>query len=241
MKQALYLAAIAAYLGSVVYPSDALDWTVSAVSFLIVVIVFLSAGKFVRTIGGLFLAVGFSLLAADKASAPEMLRSFGYMMNVLSLFALIPLIALPIELGRYAVRVQAMVRRQVRHSGMLYALTSFLAYVFCSFMNLGALPMVHQTIRPSLDAFPIRERDRFISRAITHGYSMPVIWTPVSPILGIVVEMTGVRWSALLPIVIPLSLFGLALDWTIAVWVAGRTRKQAGAGSAAAAEMSAAL
>lgn len=232
MKQLLFLAAIAIYLGSAVYPGAALEWAVSALSFLIVVIAFFSAGKFVRAIGGVFLAVGFGLLAVYKASPADMLLSFGYMMNVLSLFALIPLIALPIELGRYGVRVQAAVRARVRSSGMLYALTSFLSYVFCSFMNLGALPMVHQTIRPSLKLFPIRERDRFISRAITHGYSMPVIWTPVSPILGIVVEMTGVRWSALLPIVIPLSLLGLALDWAIAMWIANRRRKQAGVSAA---------
>ncbi|HUC94352.1 MAG TPA: hypothetical protein VMS09_20430 [Paenibacillus sp.] len=245
MKRLLFLAAIAIYLGSAVYPDAALKWAVSALSFAIVVTAFFSAGKFVRAVGGVFLAVGFSLLALNKASAAEMLRSFGYMMNVLSLFALIPLIALPIELGRYAARVQAAVRARVRSSGMLYALTSFLSYVFCSFMNLGALPMVHQTIRPSLKLFPIRERDRFISRAITHGYSMPVIWTPVSPILGIVVEMTGVRWSALLPIVIPLSLLGLALDWAIAMWIAARRRKQAGVSAAselseAASEVSAA-
>jgi hypothetical protein len=225
MKQTLFLIAIAAYLCSAIYPSAVLDWIVSSVSLLIVVVVFPTATRFVRVTGGIFLAIGFGLLAANKATPADMLLSFGYMLNVLSLFALIPLVAIPIELGRYAARVQAMIRRRVRHSGELYVITSSLSYMFCSFMNLASLPVVHQTIQPSLDLYPIRERDRFISRAITHGYSMPVLWSPIAPIMGIVVEMTGVRWGDILPIVIPLSLFGLLLDCAMGMWIAKHRHK----------------
>ncbi|MBN2982482.1 MULTISPECIES: hypothetical protein [Cohnella] len=234
MKPALFLAAIGVYFVSALLPGEGLDRLASVLSLLIVLAVFRAATGFVRTIGSAFLAVGLALLLANRASVPDAIFSFGYMMNVLGLFALLPLVAIPIELGRYAIRVQAMIRRRVRHSGTLYAITSSLSYMFCAFMNLAALPMVHQTIRPSLDAYPIEERDRFISRAITHGYSLPVLWSPIAPIMGIVVEMTGVRWGAILPIVIPLSMLGLALDCGMGMWIAkrrARSRKEREAGT----------
>lgn len=148
------------------------------------------------------------------------------MLNILSLFALIPFIALPIELGNYANRIQQMIQRTIKRSGLLYSMTASLSYILSSFMNIATLPMVYQTIRPSLELFPIEQKERFISRAITHGYSMPIVWTPVAPIVGIIVEMTGVRWSAILPIMIPFSLFGLLLDGLMGQWIAKRRRKQ---------------
>lgn len=44
---------------------------------------------------------------------------------------------------------------------------------------------------------------------------MPLIWAPVTPIVGIVITMTGVSWGSILPYVIPLSILGLAMDWFI--------------------------
>jgi hypothetical protein len=138
------------------------------------------------------------------------------------------LIALPIELGHYAFRVQRIIQSKVKHSGVLYAVTSLMSYILSSFMNLATLPMVYHTIRPSLELYPIEQKERFISRAVTHGYSMPIVWTPVAPIVGIIVEMTGVRWSAILPIMIPFSLLGLLLDWFMGQWIANLRARHIG-------------
>ncbi|MFC3343336.1 hypothetical protein ACFOHW_13265 [Paenibacillus abyssi] len=195
---------------------------------MIVISVFRFAKRFVQVLGTLMLAIGLSLLVTYGAAWHSYILGFGRMMNVLSLFALIPLIAIPIELGRYAVRVQAIIQKRVKHSGLLYTITSFLSFVSSSFMNLAALPMMYHTMRPSVDLYPIGQKERFLSRSITHGYSMPTLWTPVTPIVGIVVEMTGVKWSHILPIVIPFSLLGVAVDCLMAHWNAKRRQKQLG-------------
>jgi hypothetical protein len=228
MKPIIFIVAIAAYLGSVVYPNEILKWIISAVSLLIVVMVFSSVKRFVQGLGTVFLVTGVSLLVAHGAPWSSFILGFGNMLNILSLFALIPLIALPIELGQYAYSIQVMIQSRVKHSGVLYAITSLLSYILSSFMNLATLPMVYHTIRPSLDLYPIEQKERFISRAVTHGYSMPIVWTPVAPIVGVIVEMTGVRWSAILPIVIPFSLLGLILDWFMGQRVANRRAKLIG-------------
>ncbi|MGF9715165.1 hypothetical protein [Paenibacillus naphthalenovorans] len=228
MMPILFLAAIAAYLCSAIYPSLVLDWILSIISVFIVISVFRFAKRFVQVLGTIMLAIGFGLLATYGAAWHSYILGFGRMMNVLSLFALIPLIAIPIELGHYAIRVQAIIQKRVKHSGLLYTITSFLSFVSSSFMNLAALPMMYHTMRPSVDFYPIGQKERFLSRSITHGYSMPTLWTPVTPIVGIVVEMTGVKWSHILPVVIPFSLLGVAVDCMMAHWIAKRRQKQLG-------------
>ncbi|TLS53610.1 hypothetical protein FE782_04885 [Paenibacillus antri] len=226
MKSALFLAAIAAYLFQTLFPRLPLDGVVSAICALIVVVVFFSIKPFVRILGGSFLAIGCALFAAYGASWDSYLLSFGSMLDILSLFALVPFVAIPIQLGRYADRVRTIIRRRVRHSGALYAITSAMSYSFSSFMSVAALPMVYHTIRSSVDLYPIAYKERFLSRAVTHGFAMPLVWTPVTPMVGMVVEMTGARWTALLPIVIPLSVLGLVLDGVTGLWLSNRRRRQ---------------
>lgn len=228
MKPCLFLAAIVTHLCSVLYPNVVLDYAASIISIAIIVLVFRSVKRFVQGLGVAFLLIGLILLAASGVPLNRYVLGFGNMLNILSLFCLIPLIAVPVELGRYADKVQSIIHRRVNQSGPLYVSTSFLSYILSSFMNVATLPMMFHMIRPSLDLYPIEWRSRFISRAITHGYSMTFLWTPVAPIVGIVVEMTGVSWSSLLPVVVPFSLLGLALDWLMGLWIARRRLKRLG-------------
>ncbi|MEG9295864.1 hypothetical protein V6B33_05340 [Mangrovibacillus sp. Mu-81] len=186
---------------------------ISIICFVIVSMTIVKVDKFVRLIGGAFLALGLIMLLKSHAGLGEILLSFGPMLNLLTLFALVPLLALPIKLGKYSENIQGFISRRVRSSTSLYSLTSGISYFFSIFMNLATLPMTYFSIRPAADGFPLENRERFMSRAITHGFSMPLMWAPVTPIVGIVIDMTGVKWAAMLPYVLPLSVLGLLLDW----------------------------
>jgi hypothetical protein len=222
MKQILFFLAIVTYLCSAFYSSKLLDFIISFLSVLIVITVYGSVKRFVQVLGTLFLFIGVTLLIMNGSPWSSYFYGFGNMLKVLSLFALIPIISIPIELGNYALRIQAMIQSKIKHSGLLYMVTSSLAYILSSFMNLATLPMIYHTIRPSLDLYPIEEKERFISRSITHGFSMPIMWTPVAPIVGVIVELTGVQWNSILPIVITFSLVGLVLDMLLGLWNANR-------------------
>ncbi|MFC7786836.1 hypothetical protein [Rossellomorea sp. GCM10028870] len=186
---------------------------ISVICFLIVMITLFRVNKFVRVIGGTFLVLGFIMLLKGDAGLKDILFSFGPMLNLLTLFALVPLLALPIKLGNYSENIQGFISRRVKSSTSLYSLTSGISYFFSIFMNLATLPMTYFSVRPAADAFPLQDKERFMSRAITHGFSMPLMWAPVTPIVGIVIDMTGVKWGGLLPYVLPLSVMGLLLDW----------------------------
>ncbi|NJJ39640.1 hypothetical protein [Paenibacillus apii] len=179
-----------------------------------------------RLLGLLFTTAGVVMYARHGTAWQEAINGFGRMLNVITLLTIVPIVSLPIELGGYARRIQTVIRSNIRHTGPLYIVTSLLSFVLSAFMSLATLPMVYRVIRPSVDLYPVEHKERFMSRAITHGYSMPFLWTPVAPIVGVVVEMTGVSWGRMLPLVIPFSLLGLVLDCGMGLAIAGRHRRR---------------
>jgi hypothetical protein len=201
------------YLINELFTGIHLSPAISVICLLIVMLTALRVSKFVRVIGGTFLVLGLIMMVKSEAGLKDILFSFGPMLNLLTLFALVPLLAQPIKLGNYSENIQGFISRRVKSSTSLYSLTSGISYFFSIFMNLATLPMTYFSVRPAADAFPLEDKERFMSRAITHGFSMPLMWAPVTPIVGIVIDMTGVKWGGMLPYVLPLSVMGLLLDW----------------------------
>jgi hypothetical protein len=216
MHHLLFISCMILYLVSVAFPSNTLNLFVSILCLLIVVISFKRVGKTVQLISSIFLMVGLAMLWSSGAQWKDYILSFGPMLNLLCLFMVVPLLAYPIRLGNYASSIQEIIQKKVKNPKQLYMMTSGLSYFFSSFINLASLPMTYHAIKPSLSNYSVANEYRFMSRAITHGFSMPLLWTPVTPIVGIVIEMNGVSWASMLPYLIPLSLMGIGLDWLLA-------------------------
>ncbi|WP_256358161.1 hypothetical protein [Bacillus sp. sid0103] len=158
---------------------------------------------------------GVVLLISSGAPWQQYILSFGSMLDLLTMFTLIPILGIPIRLGGYSGGIQSIIQKRVKTSGHLYMITSGISYFFSIFMNLATLPMTYYSIRPALDVIPVENKERFMSRAITRGFAMPLLWAPVTPIVGIVITMTDVSWVSILPYVIPLSIVGIGVDWYI--------------------------
>ncbi|MDA6082806.1 hypothetical protein OSJ97_25015, partial [Escherichia coli] len=88
---------------------------------------------------------------------------FGPMLDLLTMFTLIPILGIPVKLGRYGEGIQAIIQNRVKTSGHLYMMTSGISYFFSIFMNLATLPMTYYSIRPALGSFPVRNKERFMS------------------------------------------------------------------------------
>lgn len=203
------------YLLSVLFPQLAIKGPISLLCLIIVVCTFFQAKRFVQLLGSTFLILGLGLLWTSGAHWNQYILSFGPMLDLLTMFSLIPILGIPIKLGGYSNSIQSIIQKKVKHSGQLYMITSGISYFFSIFMNLATLPMTYYSIRPALDVIPVQNKERFMSRAISRGFAMPLLWAPVTPIVGIVITMTDVSWVSILPYVIPLSIIGMGLDWFI--------------------------
>lgn len=218
----LYSLAVLSYILTSIFTNENLHTVVSMICLLIVLLTFFYVSRFVQMMGIIFLGLGFGMLYKSDSSWVSYLDSFGPMLNLLTLFAIVPILAIPIKLGNYADGIQNVIKKKVKHSGQLYMVTSGVSYFFSCFMNLATLPMTYYSIQPSVKLFSIFSKERFMSRAVTHGFAMPLLWTPVTPIVGIIIEMTGVNWGEMLQFLIPLSIAGLLLDWFMGVWISSK-------------------
>lgn len=215
MLRYLFFIVILLYLCSVLLPILHLGVLISCLSLMIVLMTLFQAKRFVQVLGGTFLLLGVILLSSSGVPWQQYILSFGSMLDLLTMFTLIPILGIPIRLGGYSGGIQSIIQKRVKTSGQLYIITSGISYFFSIFMNLATLPMTYYSIRPALDVIPVENKERFMSRAITRGFAMPLLWAPVTPIVGIVITMTGVSWVSILPYVIPLSIVGVGVDWYI--------------------------
>ncbi|MDN3016364.1 hypothetical protein PH210_09140 [Paenibacillus sp. BSR1-1] len=213
MLRFMFFLVILLYLLSVLFPQLDIGVVLSVLSLIIVLCTLFQAKRFVQILGSTFLILGLILLWTSGARWQEYILSFGPMLDLLTMFTLVPILGIPIKLGGYSGGIQTMIQKRVKTSGQLYMITSGFSYFFSIFMNLATLPMTYYSIRPSLDVIPVQSKERFMSRAITRGFAMPLLWAPVTPIVGIVITMTGVSWVSILPYVIPLSIVGMGMDW----------------------------
>jgi len=222
MIRIIFMSAIILYLFNQLFPNSILEIMMSVAALLAVIISIKYVGKGVLLLGLLFLGFGTYLMIQSRAQFFEYVFAFGPMLNLLTLFALIPILALPIRLGKYADDVELVIKKKVKTPNQLYMVSSGVSYFLSSFMNLASLPMAYYSIRPSLKNFQIQHKDRFMTRSITRGFGMPVLWTPVTPIVGIVIEMTGVNYGSMIQLLIPLSIAGLLMDWMMVTFYTRR-------------------
>ncbi|TDL65186.1 hypothetical protein E2R56_25240 [Rhodococcus qingshengii] len=215
MLRFIFLFVIFMYLLSTLLPQLDFSVLLSILCFIIVFCTFFLAKRSVQILGGAFLLLGIALLWKAEAQWYQYILSFGPMLDLITLFTLVPILGIPIKLGGYSGGIQTIIQKKVNNSGQLYIITSGISYFFSIFMNLATLPMTYYSIRPSLNMFSVENKERFMSRAITRGFAMPLLWAPVTPIVGIVISVTEVRWISILPYVIPLSILGLGMDWFI--------------------------
>lgn len=213
MLNSLFVIVILVYLLSILFPQLNLDFLLSILCIIVVFTTMFRVKRFVKILGTIFLLLGFSLLLISDAHSYEYVTSFGPMLDLITMFTLLPILGIPIMVGSYSDEIQALIYKKVKTFGQLYMMTSGLSYVLSIFMNLAAMPMVYHSISPSLDGRDVKNKAQFMSKAITHGYAMPLMWAPVTPIVGIVISVTEVNWLSIILYILPLSIFGLALDW----------------------------
>jgi hypothetical protein len=215
MLKFLFLLVIFMYLLSTLLPQLDFSILLSILCFIIVLSTLFLAKRSVQILGGAFLFLGIVLLWKSGAYWHNYILSFGPMLDLITLFTLVPILGIPIKLGGYSGGIQTIIQKKITNSGKLYMITSGISYFFSIFMNLATLPMAYYSIRPALNMFAVENKERFMSRAITRGFAMPLLWAPVTPIVGIVISVTNVSWVSILPYVVPLSLLGLGMDWFI--------------------------
>ncbi|MCO7175129.1 hypothetical protein ACFP7A_05850 [Sporolactobacillus kofuensis] len=214
MSRAIYLLAILSYILATLFPYIVyLKASVSLLCMLAVLVGLRNVRGLALVFGSLFLVAGSLMLVVSHASTFHYVTCFGEMIQMIALFALIPVLSLPIRFGHYSDEMEQLINKKVNKPKQFYVLASGVSFMFSSFMNLAALPLTYQSIASSVRHFPFSNQNKYLSCAITHGYAMPLLWSPITPIVGTVLYMTGTPYLTILPHLLFLSIAGLLLDY----------------------------
>jgi hypothetical protein len=213
VRSGIYSVSILAFICTEIFHWNILRPAVSILAIFAITISIHKAGRIASILSILFLCMGFYFLWQRHVSYETFLLSFGEMLNLLTLFSVIPLVAIPIRVGGYSESIQFVLQRKNKNPAKLYRTISLYSFFLSCFMNLATLPMMYYSIKDTVKSFPIRQPKRYISQAIIHGFAIPTLWTPVAPIVGVVFDFTHVKWVSLFPILLFISVAGLLIDW----------------------------
>src|SRR5690606_21059382 len=130
-----FIATLFLYVLTEVFPNFRIPYVLSILCLIIIVSTVFYVKRFVQILGLVFLLIGVLMLYRSGASWETYILSFGPMLNLLTLFSIIPILAIPIQIGNYAGGIQELVNRKLKNSGHLYMLTSGISYFLSIFMN----------------------------------------------------------------------------------------------------------
>ncbi|KIL37363.1 hypothetical protein SD71_01425 [Cohnella kolymensis] len=106
-----------------------------------------------------------------------------------------------------------MFSNNVRSTIKFYTLVSSVSYIMGVLLNLAAVPMMYHSIKSSVERLLSSNRSKFLSVAIIHGYVLPVIWTPLSGVVGVFIALTNVDWLSIAAELFLISICGLLFNW----------------------------
>jgi hypothetical protein len=215
MRTCFYAATILCYLIVKVGNVVALAPMLSVLSLAAILVSLPACGWPIRVLTALFLGGGMWMLYQKGIAWPERLQAFGQMMYLLSLFAVLPILATPVKLGGYSRAIQAVLQGRITGVFQLNCLVTALAFVCGSFVTMAAIPIMVASMSPVIGAYPIKDKVRFMAVSATYGYLLPLLWTPVSAVIGAILYILNVDWFSVFPTLLMLSLASLVANWVI--------------------------
>ena len=218
----LYLGVVLCYLGARIAQVQVLAPVLSALSLVAVVASLPASSWATRLLAIPFLAGGSWMLARGGIGWAQGIGAFGEMAYLLALFVAMPFCAVPVKLGGYSQAIATVLRGRITGVFQLNCLVTTLAYICGSFMSLAAVPVMMTSVGPVVRAYRVRHPERFIAVSSVYGYALPILWTPVSGVVGVVVHTLHVDWLALFPLLFALSIACLLANWLIFYWIESR-------------------
>ncbi|WCK56682.1 hypothetical protein PP175_12620 [Aneurinibacillus sp. Ricciae_BoGa-3] len=214
-KSIVFTLAVMLFMVDQVIKCNYLDISLALISMLAIVISLSSCHFFSRVISIVFLGLGTWMVWKKGIDFLSYVKLNGDMLYLLSLFAVVPLLSIPIQVGGYREAFERLFDGRVKSVSQLYRVVTALSYFLGTFLNMATIPLVHSSVKSVVKAWPIRNHKRFLASGIIQGYSLPIIWTPFSGIVGVVLHVTHVRWVHIFPILLAISLATMVFNWII--------------------------
>jgi len=195
-------------------PLVAIDLSLAA--FAAAVAVLLSSlplmGKGFKKITIVFLFLGIGLLLYFQQPSSVWMAAVTSMTSLVSILAIMQLYSIPIQLGNYHLAVRYWLTKSFKGEKALFLFSTVVSHILASILSFGVIPVMVSLLGDTLKG-KISHYERFISAAITRGFGLVVLWAPGAINVMLVIQATGVKWSAILIPSMILSVIGIATSY----------------------------
>ncbi len=198
------------YLTSLFYDSAFITSLYSGLAFLLLIAALVKTNRANRMVLTLLLVGGGVLFFCYRVDWLTVLHSFGSNLNLITLFALIPLFGTFLSKAGYLESLQhVLFKREKAKKGHPYRLGFILTASIGSLLNLGSMPLVHKIGTESFSSFHNKRFSMMIFR--TFGFCM--LWSPYFVNVGLVLSLYDLSWQQ-----IGVYGIGAATLYAFAIW-----------------------
>lgn len=215
VRAVVFIMSIIVYLVFTLFNFQMVKPLLSVLAVVAILISIPKSGKGAIAFTLLFLGGGTWFLLQTGTSVYKYILSFGDMLYLLSLFAIVPVLAIPIKIGRYSEAIQLLLERKKRSDIQYYGFITVISFLMGSFLSLATVPIMYHSIKNSVAKWAGEQTNKFVLSSIIHGYALSVTWAPVSGVLGVVLTITKVEWQNIMLPLWAISIGGLGASWLI--------------------------
>lgn len=140
-------------------------------------------------------AISIGLLIAYRAPFSVWMQAFEENLYMVVMFAMIPLLSIPIRHGGYFEALQRVFHRFVHTRNRFYLFISLVSAFIGSIVNLAVVPLVHEVAKAS----PLSADKKLLSAAMTRGFTTCTIWAPTTAAIALIMQLTGAEWQHFFP------------------------------------------
>lgn len=195
------------------YDNEYIVKLLEAAALLLFVACIPDAKPVYATIATVFVAAGV-LLHVNLGLEGTLWTGFAEMFPIVVLLYVSFSMAIPLRTGPY-VGALGRVFSFAGKPGATYPTTLGLSYLLSAVMNIAAAPMVATALGDVLARLDEKWRKHILAQTLPRGFSLALLWTPVTALNVSTAHETGADWNQLIPFAFGLSLLLFILN---AVW-----------------------
>ncbi|OWZ83709.1 hypothetical protein [Natranaerobius trueperi] len=209
LRRIFYLGLILTYISGIfVHEGFHIFTSIFSLLALLVSIPFIKGITFWLSL--VFLIFGSLLLVMEGATFDAYFISIRRMANIFALVTLIRALGVPMELGGYSDDIRSFVNKEIKGEGLLYIMTTVIAYLIGMSIVVASVPVVFYTIERAVKSVS-RKPEKFLSMAIKRGLFLALLWTPASPLMAVSLDASNASFNQVFLPAFVVSIIGLSL------------------------------
>jgi hypothetical protein len=209
IRGSIFFTAFVLYHGSLAFSSEGLQAVLSLAAFLLFLTAIIGSGRFYSVLSVALLACSMAVAVMRSASWMEWLAGFSSLIKLIFFIGLIPLISFPVgDFIKDIKQLMTVLSDKIRTLKLVHYGT----FILANLINLAALP-----ISKILFIQKDQERQRQAAAAELAGrsFGLAMMLTPTGAAIAVALELTGTKWTSLLPINLLITAAGLWLSYRL--------------------------